>query len=1202
MNQILLKGDKMNKAFNRNTSRILCVLISLALALGVIASVSTVGLWARAEETEDLSFQRVATHPSNNQFSSSTGSAPKTPDSWTGGGINGKGEGTAIGGVMELDSYPSNKNSYKLTEDYPEEFPDNVSPDSPFGADKLEGTNRNVLFINVRPDGTSAGTAYGYTSSSVTFNANRYYRVSASVRTGSFTKDSGAAIRLNGLDDNVAFTNINTVDDLYPLSETNNYGWNSADRYGWEDFTFFIASSSYESQSVTVSLQVGDCFTQDDEIKYAPATGYALFDNVEIFEISPSEFLNANESEHVKKFDYSAKSDKTLADETGSNLDFYNPAAQEPTLNGWQQVAINTNPNLLPLGVYDANSTFDEDNVYHLSSDPLSSYGKYRRGDSGILVLSSYRDGDFRSVAVGMSSGKFTLKRYHYYRVSAWIKTQDIDDGSGAGATLALSVIRNEEDNEYEGDNLFHTKTACKGNSENKSRGGYEFHSIFVKASVFKDYQASVECWLGTDGSESSGIAMFDNVTIEEIAPELYTKHSGNGSSVDIDTAAGANGNAFRNFTDTGISNGEFYQIGEYDDFAYPLAPADWTRYTPDNVGTTDYSSNASHIKTEDIISGIIPTDKATYEAHYKDFGENIINPRNGDGSVLMLYSKTPTAFCYRSSNFTVTADKPGALTVSLWAYGIDGYGASLVLKNDAQIIASIENIKNTDGFKEYTFYIEPNSADITTLSVEIWLGNIDRQSNYTKTSSGRVFVERVSYHDIADDTASDGTTVTKSAATKFAEFKTAYADAKHNGNSQITQAAYSFKTIDFDAFDAYDTAYVKYPYDWKLSVDAGESSAVRYGIFDPAGPGNDSTVTDSFKNSEGGSGYGILMLENKASAASTISYNGSIALKADTYYKVDVSLRVSLSDAERENDKSAGATLSLSGTDFSFKNIKDTAIRYGSDENATVLNENFRTYTFYIKAGSTESSVSLALALGDASSSSKWTCGKVYVNSVSYTDITNVAYDEAVAAVKDGKEYSIIADLSTPADDTDSDNNTSGEKSELAWWLIPSILFAVAILIAIIGFVTRKILEKHAAKKGVVEKTVSYDRRATLNQEHNKNADEEEKVSTVIDTSSTDEQYESFDDDTTVTETAKPKAETITETSEAETPAEVKANGESATEETAQTENSENNESASEEVTATEDKASAEEAPAESPAPAEENKPDDSFIDRFDD
>lgn len=112
----------MDKAFNRKTSRILCVLISLALALGVIASVSTVGLWARAEESEDLSFQRVASHPSNNQFSSSTGSAPKTPDSWTGGGINGKGEGTAIGGVMELDSTQAIETAISLPKTIPTNF------------------------------------------------------------------------------------------------------------------------------------------------------------------------------------------------------------------------------------------------------------------------------------------------------------------------------------------------------------------------------------------------------------------------------------------------------------------------------------------------------------------------------------------------------------------------------------------------------------------------------------------------------------------------------------------------------------------------------------------------------------------------------------------------------------------------------------------------------------------------------------------------------------------------------------------------------------------------------------------------------------------------------------------------------------------------------------------------------------------------
>ena len=55
--------------------------------------------------------------------------------------------------------------------------------------------------------------------------------------------------------------------------------------------------------------------------------------------------------------------------------------------------------------------------------------------------------------------------------------------------------------------------------------------------------------------------------------------------------------------------------------------------------------------------------------------------------------------------------------------------------------------------------------------------------------------------------------------------------------------------------------------------------------------------------------------------------------------------------------------------------------------------------------------------------------------------------------------------------------------------------------------------MEKNANKKGVVQKVASYDRAATLNREHNKTADEADKVSNVIDDG--DEKYESFDDDT---------------------------------------------------------------------------------------
>lgn len=1160
-------------------------MLCMALILGAILCAGTTIPFARAEEEANDVFTSVSMNPANNQFASGSGSAPQTPDSWTAGGVEGSGKGNTVCGILDLDSYSTsaNKDAYKLDE-Y-EEYKDNKAPNSPFGnATAHENTNRKVLLINVIPDTTvgndSNGTAYGYTSQSMTFTANRYYRVKVWVRTGNFASGSGAAIRLNGLDDDVVFHNINT----YTASPT------IGNNFNWQEYTFFIASSSYADQTVTLSLQVGDKYVKDDRNYSYPAKGYALFDNVMVDEVAPETFMKATAADRVIKRDYSNKTSSAFS--ALQNLDFTQPIGND----NWQRIT-HGDGTALQIGTYDAANAFTENNAFRLSSDPLSANGKYTDGDSSILVISSWRNGAFESVAAGVTSDTFKMERYKYYRISAWVKTQETSDG--AGATLALSVVRGKDGEKYEGDSIFHT-VSCTGDDANKARGGFKQHSVYVKGSVLRDYYGSVECLLGTESSPARGIAMFDNVTIEEISAADYNKYGSSG--VDLDTAAGANGET-PSFPSTGINNGEFYQIAEYTEFEYPFEPADWTMFTPDTAGTDGYAPNA--VETKDIIGGIIPTDRDTYETHKDAFGPNCINPREGAGSVLMLSSKTKTAYTYRSSVFTAAADTPGILTVSLWAHGMqqDDYGASLVLKSGSRVLSSLENIKNTDGFKTYTFYIEPASAEITDLSLEIWLGNSNRNGSAAKLSAGYVYVEKVSYTSIEDDSETDSSgnsTVTKSKAAKFAEFKTACDAQRHLGNP-ITKTAYSFKSIDFTAYDYYDDNFVKYPYNWELSVNAGENGSVKYGIFDPSKRTSapNASVPDYFENSANASNHNVLMLYNATAAASELRYKNSIALNADTYYRIDVKIKTDIPETQKR-EKAVGAAIALYGTDFAFTNIKTTTSTLSADKD-------FATYTFFIHTGSEATTATPSISLGE-SAYAKQCMGRVYVNSITYTDITNAIYDEAVAATKardDNKEYNtlyknaLIADFGTSSTDTDTDDtNQDDGDNEISWWLIPSILFAIAILIAIVGFIIRKALEKKAAKKGTVEKKASYDRTATLNVEHNKTASDDEKVSDVTD-SGNDEQYAAFDDDGKPTQATKPTQEAPqaaaeepeqTEPANEQMQSENEPNGE--TTEAPAAENAEQPETA---ATETPTENTAEEAP-------KQTAPIDPSFDRFDD
>lgn len=1186
----------MNKAIHRSTSRILCaLLICVALIGSIVCSLFSTGvIFARADETTAL-FTPTDMSPTNGRFATGSGSAPASPDGWTGGGVNGSNAGGTVAGILDVATYTENKDSYKLS-DYAE-YAGNRTPDSPFGTSSYEDTNRKVLMINI-PNDKSGGTVYGYTSSDITFTANRFYRVSVWVRTGNM---GGAAVRIKGMDENVVIGDINTYTSN--PDQTNDYNW--------QQYQFYIASSAYADKTVNVSLQLGDSYTDGKTDIYRPAVGYALFDNVEVWEIAPATFYRVQEeqeglnNDNIAVYDFAHKGGEVL-------------------FNGFTQGAYGDNewsaihPGDAAIYTYDSGTNeYIEDNDFGFTSDPLSANGKSADYDSSVLVISSPHS----ATSAGVASEPFTVRRYHYYRVSAWVKTQDVSGGNGA--VLALTGLRDANttaETRYTGNNFFATVTSCTGNDAATARGGYAQYSVYVKGSVLRDYTASVECRLGTDDGKSSGIVFFDNVTVEELSPADYNAYNGNGNlTVDFDTQAAIDGTAAV-FPDTGVTNGNFFEIDEYDtdDFAYPLAPSGWTQITPATANTANYS--ASDVDTTDIIAGIIPTDDDTFSAYADKLG-GASNPRRGDGSVLYLHSGVKTAFGYRSSAFTATANTPGILTVSLMAEGMteDDYGASLVLKNDTRVLATIEKIKSTDRqFKTFTFYIEPSGTDVSALALEIWLGNSDRVNNKSKLSGGYVYVQSVAYTAITDDQDSSNT-VTKTAVSKFAEYKAACDSDKQNGTT-LTRAAYSFKTIDFTAYDAYDDNFVKYPYDWTLTKNGDNTDSVRYGIFDPdnrpASAG--SYVPESFVNSPESDARGILFLSNPLPSASTLTYDGSITLSADTYYRVDVTLRVDFPEQERADAK--GAKLLLSGTRFAFEDITDTVVHADPDDTDGYVLDTFRTYTFYINPGSEEKSVTLAVALGE-SAYSKQSSGRVYVNKITYTDITDVIYNAASDAVKlrdKGKEYdaeyerALIADLSTAEEEPTDPTPGSSGCGTLEWWIIPSILFAVAIVIALVGFLVRKLLEKKASKKGVVEKKASYDRNATLHVEHNKNASDDEKVSAATQENG-DKSYAAFDDD--ATETAQPTAkaaEKETETADEATEQRPAAANESETESAATGEPAATNE---ESATASE-----EEKPAESEqtqdekesAPADKAEKDseqkekpaqtETFFDRFDD
>jgi hypothetical protein len=522
----------------------------------------------------------------------------------------------------------------------------------------------------------------------------------------------------------------------------------------------------------------------------------------------------------------------------------------------------------------------------------------------------------------------------------------------------------------------------------------------------------------------------------------------------------------------------------------------------------------------DDAVSGLVAVEDIPADVKYgailmKDYG-----------NALMLSSTTPTAYAYRSTSFTVAKDGYKKLTANVFVDELDGYGASLVLKKGNKVISSIEGIKSTGA---YSFYIKSAKAD-SSLNIEIWLGQLDRTNNASRLASGCFFVSDVTLVDSTEE--------------EFTAKNTVYNAVRLNGNAADAKLATVDLTNALSLFDSYDQGALKTPFGWSLAK--GASSTVSYGIIDTFNDRGE-LISSSFDNDD--KQY-LFVLNNIVPTASEVALDGEFNLTADKYYTLTVSAKVNL--PADLNDKAVGAFIRLSSADNLRFEFKDTTEKV--DE---IVYDNFRTFTFYIKAPNTDTTTSLFVGMGGDVLPNQHCAGWLYINDIALTEISAVDYDEACDGVKGDNviinDYAIRADLTTKTENEPEKPNDAKPSSDTAWWLVPSILLAVAVVLAVVGSFIRKAIENRKPRRKA-NKTVaraSYDRRNLIDKEESEKKETTSEEDTFVD----------FDDEA---EEAT-KAETTEEVTEAETDEEAAEASEETAEEVTEEETAEETSEATE-------------------------------------
>ena len=165
--------------------------------------------------------------------------------------------------------------------------------------------------------------------------------------------------------------------------------------------------------------------------------------------------------------------------------------------------------------------------------------------------------------------------------------------------------------------------------------------------------------------------------------------------------------------------------------------------------------------------------------------------------------------------------------------------------------------------------------------------------------------------------------------------------------------------------------------------------------------------------------------------------------------------------------------------------------------------------YKLYLQPSSDATSVNLQITLGyvaaddeDDDDAVKLADGEIFISSINVTSITEDEFNDVKNNADDNDRIKILSlseedDSNSDTADDDTNNNFWDALNENWWYLVPTLITAIALLLAIGTFLFRKVkFEKHITKK-----TTSYARDMQLKNQRNKIvAQKAAKVDNVID------------------------------------------------------------------------------------------------------
>ncbi len=827
----------------------------------------------------------------------------------------------------------------------------------------------------------------------------------------------------------------------------------------WNKYSLFIATSQFEDMDVAINLTLGN-------IDGTKCLGYAAFDNLEIDLIDFVGFNSALNDTPSFSYVEDMRSDSTI-------IENFDSAAYTTDGDIYTQT-VNVD------GPYSYKE--DKNNAISITNreEDVSSYGIVSINKSEPIVFE-----------------KVTSPETGFYVISVSTKGEDF--------TGTASVTLNYKSKDSVTDNYKTFSVAAITDNTNICHNNWRKNYFIIKSSVISDSEGFFTVEYGNDTSLCTGSILVDEIEIVSINFADYGNYSSNLTTAsvvcDFDVA----------LDDTTGINGAFYQLRT--DYYDTLRPNLW-----------------SITKNSDVIDYELISKESTGYSFSKPSFE--LDSNNPIGNIVKIASDSETLFNLDSqavefeATDAVSYYKVTVLAASKNISGAGGATLSLVDTNGSAYSAI--NITGTNAPTLYTFSFK--AKDSLSFYIRCSMGD----NTYGKEFGGKgeLYIARITYKktteaEYNENVGRDNCKTINFYYDNFNDF-TLY---NPNDKSDVKDASEHVATLSNISNGEAKHGIVEID---KINY-AGHEMAGTSVAYNSANPALDPYLFGSerlFRT------YGFTVTESNATL--TINKSQTMALpdenaeetNASSYYKVIVSARAIVTS---KDNKDYGLTIGLKNTSngeviTQITNIKDTRIYEEFDDDdegiPQIIKDQFVDFEFYIKLNDADVSFQIFMTLGGLSRHTERVSGFVLFQGYQLTPSHEAEYDAAVKNIKnieDGKPYfdnvtetykfGATQDLSVKKESNNTTTQITTYNPNDTWYLAPSILFGVLIIIAVAGFFIKKIVEKIKAKKerqavANVDKNPQYTKRI----DYSRLPEKEETESKAE--NDTDDNIDEFDED----------------------------------------------------------------------------------------